>query len=620
MKVFPNNIIERSEINLRLGIKSSLPDVYQFLGTFISFYLVNSENSVLEYSTENGNDIVIVDNLYELLENFFHDNIVEHTITDFRERINSTPFFKSQIEALQVAMNLYWKLGQINFVDPSFNVTQERTGNVRYNKYIQFSSNTIILINTLTNIDNSISTDLKNILFNWIMNNSYYETNNELQNKILMTLSIFSEETQFKIKNEENEDLIFQQENIYSEIVSGNTVESKGNSGPVGPFRILKKIVSKGLHPFLKDDNEFDLKDGIGIDQLQKYKDKVSTYLDLITRRTILENDSYEGMEEFQNSDGENTIPENVIFFGSPGTGKSYSADEKTNGHIVEKTTFHPEYDYNSFVGGYKPIMNEDGEDSKIEYKFVPQIFTNVYVNAWKDLESHHFLQIEEINRGNCAEIFGDLFQLLDRDNEGKSKYEISASEELKTHLIKEFGDAEHEGIRGNKLRLPSNLSIVATMNTSDQSLFPMDSAFKRRWNWEYVPIKYNCEDSDFTIKLDNDKEYNWLDFLKEVNQRIYKATQSQDKQIGNWFINAQNTENIINEKTFINKVVFYLWNDVFKDEDETIFIKEEEPLTYEHFFAEDKTDLLEYIFTTNLNLEPITETTTDEEEVVEES
>lgn len=344
------------------------------------------------------------------------------------------------------------------------------------------------------------------------------------------------------------------------------------------------------------------------------FQDYLSTLYSLKTN-----NNDIQGVLPAMDEDNDDKAS-NIIFFGSPGTGKSYSADETTYGYIVEKTTFHPEYDYNSFVGGYKPIMNEEGEESKIEYKFVPQIFTNVYINAWKDLESHHFLQIEEINRGNCAEIFGDLFQLLDRDNEGKSKYEISASEELKTHLIKEFGDVEHEGIRGNKLRLPSNLSIVATMNTSDQSLFPMDSAFKRRWNWEYVPIKYNCEDSDFTIKLDNDNEYNWLDFLKEVNQRIYKATQSQDKQIGNWFINAQNTENIINEKTFINKVVFYLWNDVFKDEDETIFIKEEELLTYEHFFAENKTDLLEYIFTTNLNLEPITETTTDEEEVVEES
>lgn len=313
------------------------------------------------------------------------------------------------------------------------------------------------------------------------------------------------------------------------------------------------------------------------------------------------------------------TEAENIIFFGSPGTGKSFSADEKTNGYIVEKITFHPEYDYNSFVGGYKPIMNEEDGESKIEYKFVPQIFTNVYVNAWKNLENHHFLQIEEINRGNCAEIFGDLFQLLDRNNDGGSKYEISASEELKTYLIKEFGDVEHEGIKGNKLRLPNNLSIVATMNTSDQSLFPMDSAFKRRWNWEYVPIKYNCKDSDFIIKLDNDNEYKWLDFLKEVNQRIYKATQSQDKQIGNWFINAQNSRNVINEKTFINKVLFYLWNDVFKDEDETIFIKEEEHLTYEHFFAENKTELLEYIFTTNLNLEPKSVTTTNEEEIVEE-
>ena len=307
--------------------------------------------------------------------------------------------------------------------------------------------------------------------------------------------------------------------------------------------------------------------------------------------------------------------PENIIYFGSPGTGKSFAADKKTGANIegrkkfVEKTTFHPEYDYNSFIGGYKPVMVRKDEENKIEYKFVPQIFTNIYVKAWNDLDNHYFLQIEEINRGNCAEIFGDLFQLLDRDENGKSKYETTATEDLKIYLEENLKENGLDGIKGGKLKLPSNLSIVATMNTSDQSLFPMDSAFKRRWDWEYVPIEYEPTKtkSDFTIVLNSGSKYKWLEFLKEVNQRILKATHSQDKQVGNWFINAKNTDNIIDEKTFINKVIFYLWNDVFKDEDETIFIKDDEFLTYEHFFTNNiKSELIEYIFVNNLNLKKI--------------
>ncbi|WP_148570774.1 McrB family protein [Aliarcobacter cryaerophilus] len=326
-----------------------------------------------------------------------------------------------------------------------------------------------------------------------------------------------------------------------------------------------------------------------------------------------------------------NSVAENIIYFGSPGTGKSFAADEKTGANIegrkefVEKTTFHPEYDYNSFVGGYKPVMVKKGEENKIEYKFLPQIFTNIYVKAWNDLDKHYFLQIEEINRGNCAEIFGDLFQLLDRDENGKSKYEITATEDLRIYLEENLKENGLDGIKGGKLRLSSNLSIVATMNTSDQSLFPMDSAFKRRWDWEYVPIEYDPTKtkSDFIIILNSGSKYKWLEFLKEVNKKILDATRSQDKQVGNWFINAKNTNYIINEKTFINKVIFYLWNDVFKDEDSTIFkdenneiIKDSKDITYEHFFTNNiNSKLVEHIFANNLNLKKIEDEVSSEPE-----
>jgi len=306
-----------------------------------------------------------------------------------------------------------------------------------------------------------------------------------------------------------------------------------------------------------------------------------------------------------------NITASNIIYFGSPGTGKSHQVNEITKEKNVTQITFHPEYDYHSFVGGFKPTM--DGEE--IKYKFVPQAFTNIYVEAWKNLVSdedtkHYYLQIEEINRGNCAEIFGDLFQLLDRDENGYSKYSVKAEEEFKKHLNKEFDGDEYNTISKDELKLPSNLSLIATMNTSDQSLFPMDSAFKRRWDWEYIRINYDCEDSNFQIILDNGKKYSWLEFLKKVNTIILNITRSQDKQLGNWFIDATKTKKIITEKIFKNKVIFYLWNDVFKDEEETIFQSDSiSPVTYEHFFTHnDNSILIDEIFEKQLELKAISE------------
>lgn len=275
----------------------------------------------------------------------------------------------------------------------------------------------------------------------------------------------------------------------------------------------------------------------------------------------------------------------NTIYYGAPGTGKSYTIKEKLKSipkERIETVTFHPDYDYTSFVGGYRPISvtSENGEDS-IKYKFVPQIFTNMYVKAWQNPEKDFYLVIEEINRGNCAEIFGDIFQLLDQNQE----YSVTPSSEMQDHLIDVF-ESGHEGII-NGLKMPRNLSILATMNTSDQSLFPMDSAFKRRWDWEYIPIDYEKSDtnpsSNFKVYFANGDYFCWIDFIKAVNTKIKSNPNlGMDKCIGNYFIKPNEDSIIL--KTFINKAVFYLWNDVFKDEfgSESIFL---EDITYEDFF-----------------------------------
>ena len=261
------------------------------------------------------------------------------------------------------------------------------------------------------------------------------------------------------------------------------------------------------------------------------------------------------------------TFPRQIIFFGSPGTGKSTEVKKRTQDKNITRTTFHPETDYQNFVGCYKPAMDGD----KIRYEFVPQAFTDAYCTAWLTPTQNHYLIIEEINRGNCAQIFGDIFQCLDRNAQGFSEYSVNCSKELATHLQKELeknpvAQANYLAHCGgyNKIVLPNNLYIFATMNTSDQSLFPMDSAFKRRWDWEYVPINYK-EAANLTINIDENNTYNWGDFISIINPKIKELTGSEDKQLGNYFISP--ADKIISFEQFRSKVMFYLWSEMYKDE-----------------------------------------------------
>lgn len=276
------------------------------------------------------------------------------------------------------------------------------------------------------------------------------------------------------------------------------------------------------------------------------------------------------------------------IIYGAPGTGKSHKIKEDENvkeaneKDLVFRTTFHPDSDYSTFVGAYKPTIKPvadkykavAGKDEEITYSFVPQAFLQAYVAAWNNQEENVFLVIEEINRGNCAQIFGDLFQLLDRDSEGYSEYPIMADRDLSKYLNGKDENGQDvltnkDGIKDGKLKLPNNLYIWATMNTSDQSLFPIDSAFKRRWDWVYVPIDTAKE--TWYIKI-GESYYNWTKFLDKVNDELLTDETAEDKHLGFYFCKAtekrdetENNPNVITAETFVGKVLFYLWNDVFK-------------------------------------------------------
>lgn len=347
----------------------------------------------------------------------------------------------------------------------------------------------------------------------------------------------------------------------------------------------------------------------------------VNGYKEIIKNKYMTKKEYFDLFSDIQitNHDDE---PRLQIFYGAPGTGKSHEIKEKTKGESVIRTTFHPDSDYSTFVGAYKPTMDdvdakvvpvvlgESGtvfnknegtyKEKRIVYQFVMQAFLKAYLGAWKKFAEAkgsevepQFLVIEEINRGNCAQIFGDLFQLLDRSKEGFSEYPIEADNDLQREIERAFKEHKDyklekevkinaEGVvedyvsnygatlsediqEGRILLLPPNLYIWATMNTSDQSLFPIDSAFKRRWEWKYTPIAQGKDEHGNLMKwqIEGQGEDSWWTFIQGINEVIDVTTHSEDKKLGFFFCKDQGGE--IKKETFVNKVVFYLWNDVFK-------------------------------------------------------
>lgn len=569
----PKQIIKRDSIDPKLAVGSSLPNPKGLFSIVFALYLVNGEKDHLDYSIKSGTSINLKPSFIPMLKSFF-SGINGYDNAEIESLETDNPLLEMQIEPLQVPLQLFWKIAKINIVGTDSS-SGERTGGVRFPKELSFTTNIDIVKSSISDENDMISNNSKELLYSWLFNKAIQPSLENIELKLIKTLTIFSEETFFKTWDSTSE-IIFQQEGIYQSFDSNNPkINIKGSKEIKGTLRNLKSAIDKNLHPFLKTNgDDVELKNTSTANVFTYYKNKVSNYLDLSPKSIEIKKIE---KEEILNT--ESIFCLNKIFYGAPGTGKSHKVKELVTGKELrtERVTFHPEFDYAAFVGGYKPTM--DGKD--IRYEFVPQAFSNIYIKAWNDLDNDYYLVIEEINRGNCAEIFGDIFQLLDRTND----YHITPSKELKEYLTAQFSG--NSNIDGQKLILPPNLNILATMNTSDQSLFPMDSAFKRRWDWEYIPINDSFSDenksSKFKVKISETEYFSWLSFILSVNS-IIKQNENlgMDKCLGNYFIKPQT--DIIDIDTFVNKAIFYLWNDVFKDEMEenNIFLNK---TTYEDFF-----------------------------------
>jgi len=476
--------------------------------------------------------------------------------------------FVSQIESLKVAFELIWKIAIFEFKDSAKAFSAERTSGARYLKKIEFTKN-IDIINLIIKQNEEA---YKSILYSWIMEESTNKQYEENEKDLISGLTLISEEAIYRLRLDENNELKFMNHGIYSAFVNGTEDEVDANDFKEknGSLRILHSIISENLNPYLKKiGNNFALRDKTKIEDLKQYTKRVEKYLSLTNINLhVIYQDNKITEEMIKPAAKDIGFAYNRIIFGAPGTGKSYILEKQRVqfGPNFERVTFHPNYSYAQFVGTYKPKPKnrEDGTEY-VSYEFVAGPFLRMWAKATKNPNENYLLLVEEINRSNVAGVFGDVFQLLDRKADGFSEYAITTSEEMREYLVKEFDFAVPFV---TDIRIPNNLYIWSTMNSADQGVFPMDTAFKRRWNFEYISIdEGKNEIQGIMITLTPYGEIEWDKLRTRINDRLTEAdlNVNEDKLIGPFFISINELQSDKINEIFKSKLLIYLFEDVLK-------------------------------------------------------
>ena len=608
----PENISAYDVQDLKLGIKSSLPNVRGTIALAVLLWECADQPYELTYSQQNGDGLVMADELrqwvVDSLSEICQEDRIELEI--LLDKINDNQLFKSQMEALIVAFELVWKIAKVSFVDSSKAASAERKGGARYPKKLLYSVNADIIHSVIeSNYDAYIR-----VLLSWI--GLDINVDPECEQHILHLLTALSEGALFKLTDGKN-DVIFNQDCIYTKLIeTKEIVDINGDSEPKGPLRILKSLLSDGMNPYLRCS-----KGNVSVieekwNSLEAYQKRVSMCLRLSATKVI-------GMEgRDAKSEGfhpdnceENRVSTgcNVLLYGVPGSGKSWTIEHEycKIGTNVERLVFHPDYTYSDFIGQILPNVDEDGQ---VSYKFTSGPFTNILADAYHNPDKEYILIIEEINRGNAPAIFGEVFQLLDRKTEireyddgypvGTSEYGITNANIAK--IV--YGDPKH------KVRIPSNLSILGTMNTSDQNVFTLDTAFQRRWEMRLIENNFEHVDKKLANAEILDTGVTWRNFCTQINDIIVgnnaRMTSSEDKRLGAYFVHFRDLQydkemgnlsdgeydrlrtkeeersiteaeierlNIIRNamkqnRKFPEKVIKYLWDDAFKFNREMVF------------------------------------------------
>lgn len=602
----PDSISVYDELDLKLGIKSSLPHVKSTIALAILLWECADRPAELVYSQQNGDGIVMTDDLDQwvidcLSEICQEDEIDSESLISV---INENQLFKSQMEALIVAFELVWKLAKVSFVDEGKAASAERTGGNRYPKKLLYTVNADIIHSLIeSNHDAYIR-----VLMAWVGFN--INTEPECESHLMYLLTALSEGVVFKLMDG-NRDVIFNQNSLYRKVLeTQEAVDVNGDKEAKGSLRILKSLLTDGMNPYLSYSNGsvsiMERRTG----DLEAYQKRVDTFLRLSATKVIGLEDmdaEDEGIAPEQYEEHRLTTGCNVLLYGVPGSGKSWTIEHEycKKESRVERLVFHPDYTYSDFIGQILPNVAEDGQ---VSYKFTAGPFTNILHDAYTHPEEEYILIIEEINRGNAPAIFGEVFQLLDR------KVDISETDDDGFPIgTSEYGITNANiarivyGDPRQKVRIPSNLSIIGTMNTSDQNVFTLDTAFQRRWDMRLIENNFNNVDPELANAEILDTTVTWKDFCTAINGIVVgnsaRMTSSEDKRLGAYFVHlrdlkkddrmgnlsdgeydglrkkesagtltgsekarlAEIREAMKQYRKFPEKVIKYLWDDAFK-------------------------------------------------------
>ena len=584
----PNEFHATKPLNPRLVTKTSLPQPRKAIALFLALWFASNKPAQLEYGVEDGKNITISDNQMDKLLSFF----IGHDFDDdmrfkFSQEISNNPLLTGQIEALNVAFELIWHLGSFTFADAAKSRSAERTGGRRFSKVISFTSNLDIL--------DALASQDKNafvfVLQNWLFGERPQKCLS-MEESLIQTLAVFAEISFYKTgKGPEN--TVYTPYNIYSSFndnVKEVDLVSPGEERQ-GSVRILFSLIKDGLNPFLAiDGHGVKISDRVSPGALREYSRRAKSLFSLMN----LENPTKSINCEKNISHKIANLPHNLILFGAPGTGKSYDLNHRIQQYFPDlqqqtRITFHPEYTYNQFVGSYRPVMSDEREtctdsglssNERISYRYEFGPFLEVYIDALLHPGKNYVLIIEELNRANTAGVFGEIFQLLDRDECGRSCYPVTTPSDMRAEIWKRLIESEYlpedktlkrygktEATELSKtLILPANMYIWATMNSADQGVFPMDTAFKRRWSFEYKDINDGSESiSDLCMCLGKDNHaVNWDTLRRKINDILLsECGVNEDKLLGPFFLSP--TAFLDNEycvNMFKNKVLLYLYED----------------------------------------------------------
>lgn len=501
--------------------------------------------------------------------------------TELAETINKSWLLEAQYESLAMGLQYVWKIADVSFCDGDKSSACERTGQLRYAKTLSYAKNAYIVhAATSWSTRKYIST-----LCNWI-GLANINADDLIEDQLLRLITMFAEDVILKIRTETP--YYYCPLGIYQVLNSGETAVQfcakidGAYEEKVGPTRVLARMVKDGLHYYLAmkdlDKGAFTASCGESKPNLIEYEKIIRTSRKIERMRkdlSISDNSDSQvsGRTIQQDSDERQSAcskAENIIYYGIPGCGKSHHVQKVYCGHncYVERVVFHPDYSYADFVGQILPKC----EDGKIEYKFEPGPFTRILKKAIDDPEHNYYLIIEELNRGNAPAIFGDIFQLLDRvketdslevsdNNVGQSYYSICNKD-----IALAIGCTD-----SIEVRIPHNLSIIATMNTADQNVFTLDTAFKRRWRMEN--IRSEMKSCDYRGNYLFKSDISWQVFVATINKFIVMDgiddIRNEDKRIGAFFLQKEDLEDA---NLFASKMLMYLWTDAFKTRRSVIF------------------------------------------------